>query len=91
MITFQPPTADFIYTPENPKPGELILFDGSDSFDFDGEVVSYEWDFDGDGKTDATGITAHTSFATAGSYDVTLTITDDTGNTDAITYTIDVK
>lgn len=91
VITFQPPTADFIYTPENPKPGELILFDGSDSFDFDGEVVSYEWDFDGDGKTDATGITAHTSFATAGSYDVTLTITDDTGNTDAITYTIDVK
>jgi hypothetical protein len=91
VITFQPPTADFIYTPENPRVGELVLFDGSDSFDFDGEVISYEWDFDGDGKTDATGVTAHTSFATAGSHDVTLTITDDTGNTDAITYTIDVK
>ena len=71
--------------------GELVLFDGSDSFDFDGEVTHYEWDFDGDRKTDATGITAHTSFAAVGSYDVTLTITDDTGNTDAITYSIDVK
>lgn len=91
VITFQPPTADFIYTPENPRIGELVLFDGSDSFDFDGEVISYEWDFDGDGKTDATGVTAHTSFATAGSHAVTLTIADDTGNTDAITYTIDVK
>jgi hypothetical protein len=91
VITFQPPTADFIYTPENPRVGELVLFDGSDSFDFDGEIISYEWDFDNDGKTDATGVTAHTSFATAGSHDVTLTINDDTGNTDAITYTIDVK
>jgi hypothetical protein len=91
VITFQPPTADFIYTPENPRVGELVLFDGSDSFDFDGEIISYEWDFDGDGKTDATGVTAHTSFAAVGPHDVTLTITDDTGNTDAITYTIDVK
>lgn len=91
VITFQPPTADFIYTPENPRVGELVLFDGSDSFDFDGEVISYEWDFDDDGKTDATGVTAHTNFATAGPHAVTLTIADDTGNTDAITYTIDVK
>jgi len=91
VITFQPPTADFIYTPENPRVGELVLFDGSDSFDFDGEVISYEWDFDSDGKTDATGVIAHTSFATAGSHNVTLTIADDTGNTDAITYTIVIK
>jgi len=91
VITFQPPTADFYFTPDNPRAGESITFDGSDSFDFDGEVVAYEWDFDGDGKADATGVTAETTFPTPGSYEVTLTITDNDGNTDAISYTIDVK
>jgi len=91
VITFQPPTADFYFTPDSPQAGETVTFDASDSFDFDGEVVSYEWDFDDDGKTDATGVTAKTSFPNAGSYDVTLTITDNDGNTDSITYTVDVK
>ncbi|HDL85356.1 MAG TPA: PKD domain-containing protein, partial [Candidatus Acetothermia bacterium] len=77
--------------PEPPKVGETVTFDGSDSFDFDGQVVAYAWDFINDGKTDATGVTAKTSFAAAGSYDVTLTITDNDGNTDSITYTVDVK
>ncbi len=91
VITFQPPTADFTFIPEHPKAGETITFDGSDSFDFDGKVVAYAWDFNNDGKADAKGVTAQTSFPVAGSYDVTLTITDNDGNTDAITYTVDVK
>ncbi len=91
VITFQPPTADFHFTPEHPKVGETVTFDGSDSFDFDGQVVAYAWDFNNDGKTDATGVTAKTRFPAAGSYDVTLTITDNDGNTDSITYTVDVK
>ena len=91
VIMFKPPTADFIYTPEQPMAGEPVLFDGSYSFDFDGEVVSHEWDFDGDGEIDAVGITAQTIFPVAGLHDVTLTITDDTGHSDSITFTIDVR
>ena len=91
VITFQPPTADFYFTPEHPTAGETIIFDGSDSFDFDGEVVAYAWDLDADGETDANDATVETSFPTAGSYDVTLTITDNDGNSDSITYTVDVK
>ena len=91
VITFQPPTADFYFTPESPKAGETVTFDGADSFDFDGQVVSYAWDFDGDGEVDVTGVTTQTSFPSPGSYDVTLTITDNDGNTDAITYTVYVN
>ncbi len=91
VITFQPPTADFYFLPSQPQAGEVVTFDGSDSFDFDGEVVAYSWDFDSDGKPDAENAIAQISFATSGSHDVTLTITDNDGNTDSITYTIEVK
>jgi PKD repeat protein len=54
-------------------------FDGSGSSDRDGTVASYAWDF-GDGTT-ATGPTAIHAFAGAGTYPVTLTVTDDDGAT----------
>jgi len=90
VITFQPPTADFTYAPGGAKAGASVAFDGGPSFDFDGEIVSYAWDFDGDGKTDATGKTASYVFSSSGSHDVSLTVTDDDGNTDTITKTIEV-
>ncbi|MHC4445126.1 MAG: PKD domain-containing protein [Planctomycetota bacterium] len=34
-----------------------VNFDGSNSYDFDGNIVSYEWDFENDGNIDATGVT----------------------------------
>jgi len=91
VITFQPPIAEFIYQPERPKAGEMIEFDASASFDFDGEIVSYEWDFDADGQTDATAVTAQHTFVSSGAYAMTLTVTDDGGNSDALTYTINVE
>ena len=91
VITFQPPTADFYFTPNHPQAGETVTFNGSDSFDFDGEVVAYAWDLDNNGETDANGVTAETIFPSAGSYAVTLTITDNDGNSDSITYNVDVK
>lgn len=91
VITFQPPTADFSWSPKAPAVGELILFDGSDSFDFDGQIADYAWDLDGDGTTDATGVNAQTTFSTPGPHDVTLSVTDNDGNTDAITHTITVS
>jgi PKD repeat protein len=53
-------------------------FNGSGSYDPDGTIVLYEWDFDGDGTTDATGVTASYHFA-VGDHTVTLTVTDDYG------------
>jgi len=57
--------------------GEEITFDGSASSDSDGTIAQYDWDF-GDGST-GTGETAVHSYDQAGTYTVTLTVTDDAG------------
>jgi len=54
--------------------GQPIQFNGSGSSDPDGNALSYAWDF-GDGGT-ATGVTASHTYAGAGNYIATLTVTD---------------
>ncbi|UCE18252.1 MAG: right-handed parallel beta-helix repeat-containing protein [Gemmatimonadota bacterium] len=56
---------------------ELITFDGCQSYEPEGVVVSYEWDF-GDGIS-ATGQVATHAYDQAGIYSTTLTITDNDG------------
>lgn len=58
-------------------------FDGSESRDPDGSIVSYAWDF-GDG-TSGSGETPSHAYATANNYSVTLTVTDDSGGTASVT------
>ena len=57
----------------------LASFNGSGSSDSDGTVVSYGWNF-GDGST-GTGVSAQRTYGAAGTYTVTLTVTDDDGAT----------
>jgi parallel beta-helix repeat protein len=64
------------------------VFNASLSYDRDGEVVFYEWDFD-DGTTN-NGIVVSHAYNDSGEYDVTLTITDDEGYKGNLTKTIDV-
>ena len=61
---------------------EIVAFDASLSYDLDGTIVNYSWDF-GDGST-ATGVKVSTSYSESGAYTVTLTVTDDDGATDTI-------
>ncbi|WP_259058405.1 BspA family leucine-rich repeat surface protein [Salinibacter ruber] len=86
-----PPTADFGVEPRLPQIGETVTFDASGSSDPDGQVQSYEWDFDDDGTVEATGQTANTSFSSAGDVPVTLTVKDDDGSTDDTTQTVTVN
>lgn len=74
-----PPVAEFTFTPTSPKAGERVRFDASESFDPDGQIVKYEWDFESDGKIDAQGVQAEHVFSQAGDYTVTLTVTDNDG------------
>ena len=60
------------------KDGEKIQFSSHISGGF--SPYSYEWDF-GDGNTSTNKAPTHT-YKTAGSYTVSLTVTDDEGNTD---------
>ena len=77
------PTASFTYS-ENDL---TIDFDGQPSSD-DGTIVSWDWEF-GDGATGNGETTSHT-YADPGSYSVTLTVTDNDGNTDASSQTIEI-
>ncbi|WP_412561736.1 choice-of-anchor L domain-containing protein [Winogradskyella sp. MIT101101] len=56
-------------------PGESVDFSGSATFSDDGTNATYNWDF-GDGNS-ASGTDVSNTFATAGTYSVTLTVTDD--------------
>jgi PKD repeat protein len=61
---------------------EIVTFDASPSYDPDGTIVEYFWEF-GDGST-ATGVEVSTAYSESGAYTVTLTVTDDDGATDTI-------
>jgi PKD repeat protein len=57
-----------------------VAVSGEGSKDEDGSIALYEWDF-GDGNT-ATGPTATHTYENAGTYTVSLKVTDDEGKTD---------
>jgi PKD repeat protein len=69
-----------VANPGGPYSGNVsqsIPFDGSGSTDSNGTITSYAWDF-GDGGT-GTGITPSHTYSTAGTYTVSLTVTDNNG------------
>jgi alpha-tubulin suppressor-like RCC1 family protein len=63
-------------------------FDASGSSDPDGQVTSYAWDF-GD-TTSGTGVTPPHTYAADGTYQVTLTVTDNDGGTGTVTHAVTV-
>jgi len=81
------PVADF--TPEPASgPGPLTVDFTSTSSDPNGDVLSYDWDFD-DGDSSNVVNPKHT-FDHPGSYDVTLTVTDPGGLSDSISRVVEV-
>jgi len=67
----------------------VATFDGSTSVDPDGSIASYAWNF-GDSGTSTGATTSHT-YAAAGSYIVMLTVTDNSGATNAVTHSVTVS
>ncbi len=71
-----PPIVSFTVKPEYPEIKQNVTFDASGSFDPDGEIVSYAWNF-GDNKNQTSALnSAIHAFASAGTYNVTLTVFD---------------
>ena len=74
-----PPVAD-AGGPYTGLVGVAVTFDGSGSYDPDGGIVSYQWNF-GDGTTGSGEIVSHI-YNSWGVFTVTLTVTDDFGEAD---------
>ncbi len=83
----QPPTA-FITTQTIDIVNVTVTFDATHSYDPDGHITSYAWDF-GDTTTGTGPITNHT-YHTTGNYIVHLTVTDNGGKTGTYNTTIQI-
>jgi hypothetical protein len=77
----QPPDAD-AGDPYVGEVGVAVAFDGSGSFDADGTIASWSWDF-GDG-VDGSGETPSHAYTMNGIFDVTLVVQDSNGLIDAV-------
>lgn len=88
----QLPIAAFTYSPQNPKPGEVITFDCSPSRDPDGSIVSCRWDFGGQGThVSEQGKQHQHKFDREGTYTVKLTVKDNAGAESSTSQTINVR
>jgi len=66
--------------------GEEIEFDGSNSYDPDGDIVSYSWDFGDENNGNGTNPTH--SYYNYGEYTIILTVEDNDGSKDTDTATL---
>ena len=84
-ITSSPPVASFTNDCDN----LTCTFNASSSYDPDGSVASYQWNF-GDGST-STGVNVDHSYDNAGSFTVALTVTDNSTLTDTVSESVTVN
>jgi len=76
------PVARFTFTPEIPNVEKEVTLNASGSFDLDGTIVRYEWDFNGDGEVELISdqpTTTH-AFPEGGDNEVILRVIDDDGD-----------
>jgi PKD repeat protein len=86
------PTADFSYSPTSPAAGAPVAFNGNASSAIAGRtIVSWAWDFPGGTPASSSGATPTTRFTFAGTYNVTLTVTDSAGKIGRVTKTVTVQ
>ena len=90
LLPVRPPVARITASPASGAAPLAVSFNGSGSNDPDGETLTYQWDFDGNGTFDATGPTASHTYTATGSYTARLRVSDPGGNADTATVTIGV-
>jgi len=85
------PVSTFSYSPDVILPGQPVYFDGSASYDPDGTIVGWNWDF-GDGyKISGPNPTVNHTYSEGGTYIVTLEVVDNVGGTGSTSKTISVE
>jgi len=83
------PTASFTATPASVQVGAAVAFNASASADADGTIASYSWNY-GDGSAVGSGVSTSKVYGAAGSYTVTLTVTDNQGAVGSTTRVVTV-
>ncbi len=89
----EPPHPAFTVSPSPVRAGETVTLNASGSTDPDAKIVDYQWALTGNGNYETdTGSTptATTSFATPGTYEVTLRTVDSNGASESVTRKIEV-
>jgi len=79
VVTDAPPIAKASVNNEAPLPGVAVVFAATGSYDLQGDIVTYHWEF-GDGQTGTGEVVQHT-YLQGNYYVVTLTVTDESGLT----------
>ena len=82
------PVASFSFSPTSGNAPLTVTFDASSSYDSDGSIVGYSWNF-GDGATGSGRVTSHT-YTANGTFTIRLTVTDNEGKTGSATKSIPV-
>lgn len=96
IVATQAPVAQLGATPLVTRPQTLVTFDPAGSADPDptGSIISYAWDFDGDGTVDettTTGAPVSYAYAAFGHFTARLTVTDDLGAKGTATVVVRVQ
>ena len=73
------PIAVATATPDSGQEPLTVMFSGLGSTDPEGEMLTYAWDFDGDGTVDSTDPAPTHEYAQTGVYQARLTVTDPHG------------
>jgi len=81
---------DFHFKLQGGRFSRTVTFDAGASAGIGTDIVSYAWDFDGNGTVDAHGKTPTHTYSTAGSFVARLTVTDSQGNTNTTTRRVTV-
>ncbi len=85
----QAPVASFTVSPTGGPVGTPFTFNAAASYDPDGTIVSYQWEF-GDGSF-GSGATVQHAYSSSGTFTARLTVTDNGGASDTETRSVAVQ
>jgi PKD repeat protein len=94
LTTSPPPTASFVFSPNDPAPNTLIIFTDTSKPVPGRNNVRFDWNFGDPDKPSggvASGANAQNTYTREGTFVVTLTVTDDLDQRSVATQSVNVK